>query len=1214
MSNQGDAEKTVEVARRWSMPHTSPILRPRPDHLKGYMHFQTAGEHDAFLAKELRGLSDTEAKARLLELQERRLVMPTPYLRSRGLAVPSFIRPAAPEVRATYYFTVPMSCLEMRAFSLGMYKYESSKTLRRLAMFLFFAETSFCSTTEGGHRNDVFEYYGTPFKRTRMYMEYVLPEDHNLPEDESLPVTNSDQRRVYKGHLRMENVLGVRFVLKVYDPTLLEDEISNPYKNFIFHLNPPSGKARRRTHEEEVNNDAPAPKTVTDFIKRFTDGPSKKSDELNPLFIFEQNERMKTTERLLKLLDPDSHHKSNTLPRMDQPGGFDSAFAFSNEDMVGVCEEQRTENKATGDDFRFSFPEMTFEIRGHLLDALTLFTQTLPYSTPYMRVPAFPKMNRADLDDPSYKVRLIELKSIKVEVDYVKLARERVYEHLHLIESKHKHEDKYALARALKKGRVDALRSVFPVFTEEVTTNTTLDSLKAHGRSETFRFVQDDITVSSSLTHFGNFMAYFYERFHVDLKDDCNHDITFLVTLSLFNILRFHFGLKLNLCIQGAPSTGKSHSFGLVRDHIAVPDTTTDLTGVSKKGFSSSTPVHSRLYLSDEVPPSMKSAEGDADATMKTALSENKISTTSCGSADQDRKEIVNKADKMISILFATNVKLKSIGTDLQARFRIIHLPFRMTEYSAKADRENKKTDMQITPFARQLQMLVGVVEIMIFAGNVLEVDTSITKSFFDKTRRYYLEKAMGVDVVDNRDEKRLYMTARTLTLMYAVYMYVYHIRRDYFATNPDPFSLETLKVLQGIEPYLYATEEISVTAMSYYTHLFVDSDYLNVLLLVLKRYDKHLLRDAQGGLVETDGYYNTTNPHMPLSDKIDIDGVMNAVVGLQPAKNKYYNLAIYDILDKMHRTKINNLPMFQIGANGGTPYLQLNATVVRSYFAYRPENPDTDADNTELTWFLKRDPADIFMDALQSNVAHKGSTLTENTITGLTFDIQAPYVLHTVNMRPVGHDYVLTNRLNRVEDKTARRLADLEIVRGAHETGGDYLDRLLEFNESLTPEIAKELLVKHDAYDEALEDDSDYFVNDGTVCHELGGERYTLTKGIEHFTKTDRRLRAGWAEQEVPPVPQRDLCVAGDFYPLTRVELCRRNIYASVPEYRLAPPASVISFERKLALYKKRVMNIFRTADTPETKRANLMDTDSDNEFMLVAEDVEQKEGLAEN
>lgn len=1209
MPDQAENNRIADVAATWSMPRTSPILRPRPDFRKGAYHRLTMDEFSAWLKKIWKNKSQEELASIFASLMDKVVWRWTPVFTEYHINVPP--EPQLPPALATYYMTVPMSYFETRAFSLSMFKEEYSKTMRRLAMFLFFAKTSFCSTSEGGHRNNMFNSDGLKFKRACMYMEYVIPHNHHLPIDKDFEPSKPEHRNVYKGHIHFEEVLGLRFVLKVYDKTLLDEETGNPYKNYIFHANPPSKKGPRRTHEEETNNDTPVDKVVTAFQKRIPNAPNKRCDEVDPISIFETNEKMTKPEQLLDLLDVNDEHKSNTLPRMDEPGGFNSTFSFSNEDIEDICEEQATENCATGNDFRFPFPDMTFELTGDLLDALVLFSMTMPYSYPYVETLAFPKLKRNLRDDANLIARIKTVNAIKPETDYVKLCQERVTETLRKIEIEHENDDKISKARALRRGRKQACKHMQSVFSDSHASNNAVKAMKAYGRSDHFKFYLEDITVSDSLTRFGNFMAFIYERAHLDFKDDCNHDVSFLLLVNLMSGMRFEYTLKFNFLIQAENSAGKSYGFENMRKVASVPDSTEITSDFSKKALTSSTDVQQDVSYSDELIPCMLSKDGASDSVMKTVLSEGKVSASTCGSAEVGRRMIKTDTDKMYTMAVATNDKFSNVGNDMLARFHRFYLPTRSTEYSNKADRQNKVSEMKITPFIRQIQMLVCVVEIMIFSKLVHEVDTSITESFYKKVRQYYIEKGLVVDEENARNVKRLYIMARTLTMMYSVYTFVNVVKRDYFESNPDPFCRETFEVLMDIEPYLYATEEISIVAMSHHLNLFIRPEFIDVTALILHKYNDYFLRDENNNHVVTDGFITTMSHEARLTEKLDIETIASGLAAIQPSHSKYYNISIEDILIEMKGSQMGGLSLFDSNSVNGTPYIKINASLVDKCFRYKSLNPNMDPQSAIHGWTRLESTATFFTNALKATLPHYGSTLTKNTVIGLQVDPQCPYALQTADLAPNNTVYVMINRLNRVRDKVTQ----LVIERGYDPDNSVQSED--NFRDSLTTEKIKTIL-GDELYAKLMKEEVDYLINDGSVEHGLGSEKYDLREGIDHFVRIERILKTGWKVPDVPALPRYKINLKGTLYPNDQLELARNTILSRYPKYELEPPQTVQALNAKIRAYRKRRRDFCDKSGPKSNKRANYMDVDSgnelDDELNDVAAEIEQKEGLTDD
>lgn len=1200
MVNQGEMKEVYAQAREYAMPRTAPVMRPRAGDLVGPGHLMTQAEFDA-VAKKLTSGVDPDEVDEILEDMRTRMRFDTDAI-SAELEMP-------PEPAGAFYYTIPIDDLRDHSFSLGMFKGSRGKDAARLALFLDCARTALFNIGEGGYTKDEFVHTDDcTYKRVKVYMEYLVRDGHGLPCEDG----------VYHGHIKFCNVLGLRFHMIVFDAALMAPA-NNPLVNFMVNRYAKTIPPRKR--EEVLKGkypDLPDDVTFTPPENRFPAQKSaKKHEQFSVMTVLEALDALNASHKLYKLTDPDNVKQNMQAGMRADPGEFEDTYAFSNKgiDVSLLCAEQRARPEIEDSDFAFPFPDMTFELVGAMCDPLYLFTCTLPYSDPWVERPLVCGNTFLRFTDTLKKcddLTLIERAKLLAEtvneIDPIKDAKRNVEEHMLRWRSS---DDPVQV----RKERQRCVGRLADIFSETSTTNNATDAIKVYARSEEFLYQHKIDQVCESLSSFGNYMAFLYKQTEVVLKDDCNHDLSITTCISVLNGLRFKFSMKINLMVQGAPSVGKTHAFQLAETYLFVPSTIDKMSDVSKKSYSSNTDVQQRVEVCDEAPDLLMSRDGKANPMIKTVLTEGRSISRTCGSSDNNRKEVETRNDKMFEMIIATNSPLKDFGSDLLDRFRVVRLPERKRLGYRKGDRGEVAASTLFQSMMRTTQSVMCVLELMIYCGVLKEVDESIAADMYRKFEEYYKRQGFYMAADQNREIQRFKITARTLAMMHAVHVYLNETEKAFFAENPFLFDTPTLEKLQGIEPHLRVTEDVSVFALSLYSNILCDPHILYVLELLMSQYDRNMLRrnTAEGTnqntapLLSIQGFYSTRNIQNPIQERVTLGSIAKTICSRQSPHNHYTVHAIEDILISMKSILYEMHPIIALGEDNGNGYLCVNEFAVNAFLkrVIDPSDSNREESERDMRWVLRRQPEEMFAEALQGCFAHKNTTLRRNTLTGFVFDNQCPYALHTAQVEPKDVIYKYETKTKRVRDEFNlwTVAAKLETPRVESETIGEYSLRVSEYEKKLTARDVSDVLKRHNQVP----------LLEGAV-RSLGSYYKSLDEGVDAFTFEERKLATGWSE--VPPLEDRyEPDVPGQYvnaYPLRDVLARVHEIQENCRDEVLKNPPTLQNFYGKISAAERAVnvrkrVRTLSEADDIERESKRTAEDEFDEDLVLISNTYEK-------
>lgn len=419
------------------------------------------------------------------------------------------------------------------------------------------------------------------------------------------------------------------------------------------------------------------------------------------------------------------------------------------------------------------------------------------------------------------------------------------------------------LSSVERKDKLDKLSMQFAkvldrIFNPNIKISDENDSLVEFASTITsFSPTKEYTMIDSTLTPFANFMINYYFSLEYVFKIVSTHNLLHILLLSCLDAYRDEKNLHANLLIAGEAAAGKSHALDTISD-IFIPGTVIKMGDFTEKSLTTSEKEFDKIVLFHESPPlflgdnTMKGGPDTGSGILKDLLTSCEASFEQCFVDEGKRLLLRSKKERVGVHIIATNEPVHSIPIPMRSRMYVYDLhKVKKTyntvgEYNKLEESEELKNNIlqfksQFIEIHRKCQLGVSFVNKLIRVGALNEPVLSACNGILNEFERY--SKQITGGRTDDRYMSMIRCMIRSQVIYFAVYRFFtdqrdgggYGLQISYLSFLPNGAS-------NGIQPYLFATEEMAVFVVS----LFVDNQCKQQSITVMEHFVNKILANEQ--------------------------------------------------------------------------------------------------------------------------------------------------------------------------------------------------------------------------------------------------------------------------------------------------------------------------------------------------------------------------------
>lgn len=686
--------------------------------------------------------------------------------------------------------------------------------------------------------------------------------------------------------------------------------------------------------------------------------------------------------------DYDAQTEGDSLvPYADHPLSPKIAFSFEKSCITGV--HPRHKNHST----KPAFPKMCFKIPPVMLSPIALLCVTLPSTT------AWTRQSDAGINETMRTFRDIARMEKYYTAGYIKKNDLRDIRKLNIARTEEVTK-KYSgerLVKEKKKIATETVRSLQDVWCDTASVS---DPIKIMSRYQmefdSWTMETPLIVWDAELSYFGNLVASDMWAFEVDFGISTTHSILYRLMICAMNSYRYKMALHTNMLLCGSGATGKSHMLETI-EKIFIPGTTTKVTHSTDKASAVDSDNNDHISLYHEAPPGFLGA-GDKNSDQSTGSHLLKDLMTSCHvttdtihvDSDTGRRHKVKCDSECVGVfLIATNERADSIPEALATRMQNICVDtvnrpgFNVVDKADSQPSEaSEKARISHVKRWRMRQLMVNMVEKAIFTGCLRDVEVSIPRSVYAKMVNHMEKTGLIGSGTTVRGKSFLINFVRTLTIIHAV---------DKFANDPSSPGYKkkiTFENLMAIQPYLVASEEITLFCLTLCADTLIDINNFRVTEVITGTFAQQIHR-SKGKPHPVDGYY--------IAKQVPENrGLMYSKMNAHIAGNKTYHSRLsaenmkvaYNALNK---TTYKGEPVIIEGGSESSD-LHINAKFLDAFFKW----------DTSLDRFVTNlDVSEVLITSFNNSYVHAHMPSKRKFITGSTIGTQLPFIFESVFITP---------------------------------------------------------------------------------------------------------------------------------------------------------------------------------------------------------------------
>lgn len=642
-----------------------------------------------------------------------------------------------------------------------------------------------------------YQHQGKAIPATEIYMEYLLDKDSVVdPEgdNEEILVNNCTAIRFY-------------FVYHGLEMLSLQDPLSNGLLNTL-KFNKDADNAKKTSSKITTDKILPHKfhtllRTPNDFIREAK------------LYISDAS--------LSEAYDVD--YSSSFHPKK---------LFLVNHGVETTPNQNYREPELSEDFFRFGIPSLVYRIPRCFWNPVSLFSLTLPRTVEW-REESFAAKNvtiniltNKDLLE-CYLAKVVDDKNIYRKVtDSYDYLHDKINSNVNAsIEKREESKKKLSLQFANVLDRI---------FEPNISISDENDAMVQFATTiNTFSPIKDYHLIDSSLTPFANFMISYYFALEYAYKIVSTHNLIHVLLLSFLDAYRDEKNLHANILIAGEAAAGKSHALDTISS-IFIPGTVIKMGDFTEKSLTTSEKEFDKIVVFHESPPlflgdnNMKGGPDTGSGILKDLLTSCEASFEQCFVEDGKRLLMRSKKERIGVHVIATNESVHSIPLPMRSRMYVLDLHKVKKTYNTVGEynklEEPEEVKVAITEFTtnfldihRKCQLGVSFVNKLIRVGALNEPALGACNGILIEFERY--SKQLTGNRTDDRYMQIIKYLIRSQTIYFAVYRYFTDRRAGGGYGLPVKYVsfLEGAKH-SGIQPYLFATEEIATFVIS----LFVDN------------------------------------------------------------------------------------------------------------------------------------------------------------------------------------------------------------------------------------------------------------------------------------------------------------------------------------------------------------------------------------------------------
>lgn len=555
--------------------------------------------------------------------------------------------------------------------------------------------------------------------------------------------------------------------------------------------------------------------------------------------------------------------------------------------------------------------------------------------------------------------------------------------------------DTNEIEEQITKLSTETIRSIQDVWCDTASVSDPIKAMYRWAMDYTTWTLDDQYMVwDKDLSYFGNMMATEYWRMEYDFGFSTTHNIVLRCLIASFDAYRYEYNLHCNVLLCGAGATGKSHMLDTLED-VLIPKTTIRKSHQTAKAMTVDSDINDHITLYHETPPDFL-GQGDKNSDQATGshlikdMMTKCIVTTSTIKCDNDttrRHNVTAESECVGTIFMATNERADMIPEALGTRMNNINVDvvdrekFGVNEKSGALQTEQSKRDKlnHITRW-RMRQLMCNMVNKAIYIGCLKDVDLTIPNRIFGKISEYMEVNGYTGNGQTIRGRKFLLLFIRTLTIIHAC---------DKYANDPlsPGYKKEiTFENLMGIQPYLMASEEISLFGFTMNRDALVDTNMFKTMEVLTGAFSDTIRKDSSA---------------LPA----DIKGYVSISQYPEDRKRVYTKMSSHSKTPKLFTHQISRENM--IGAFRaltathfkGAPVLIEMDGELRIHNGYLREFFNWDSCKGRYT--TKAAMRDVVFDAFKHNYCHQHMPERRKFILGSSVDDQFPFALETVDVVP---------------------------------------------------------------------------------------------------------------------------------------------------------------------------------------------------------------------
>lgn len=508
----------------------------------------------------------------------------------------------------------------------------------------------------------------------------------------------------------------------------------------------------------------------------------------------------------------------------------------------------------------------------------------------------------------------------------------------------------------------------------------------------------EPLLVDGEMSFFGNMVARDLLHFEQDLRISTTHTTLYRIMINALDAYRYAMDLHNNVVMLGGGATGKSHILDTLRD-IFIPGTVTKVSHTTEKANAVGSDNNDHISVYHEMPPGLlgqdKSGAETGNHIIKDMMTSCEVITTSI---HVDNEKGTREATKFVSqcvgvILSCTNERRDRMPDPVNTRM----IKANVNEYKRKkfgiqqmtskvsgitgGSFENPKSEKKFIRQWRMRQMLVNMVEKMIYCKNLVDVDMTIFTIMQLKMTEYMAEHDIIYGGGNIRDIKFLKHFARTMTIVHAVEWFVNHPQSPGY--NQDI----SFRTLLQIQPLLFCNEEIALFTMSLnYEQLIFTTHFMTIEVLLYALKDQVVV--TTGGEIESHQGYITSKPVYRHEGDVYRDLIKAQKSGNFSEKLSAENLKV--AFNELRNETFQGVPILELSPR--TEQILVNAGYIKKHFRW---------DNDLGRFKCKFDVNSVVQDVFQRSYCNKHTRTQKRMILGTVPDKDVPYLFTTVDKVP---------------------------------------------------------------------------------------------------------------------------------------------------------------------------------------------------------------------